>query len=212
MNTANYKTSKDYARLWELAKTARIICITDYRADLNSPASRDVAETVYSSADGESVVICARGTVYAFGLSREDFIRQCQLVNVEFIDPCDWSQPAVDLTIQHATRIVKEAIMLMAEAIDDCAGPRNKNGCWDCPRHQDGSCAERQAIDKLIPGYGNTACFLDRGGFTEFVSGLIEGWTVEGLGRAFLKSQIERDIFLLALQQPPKEQPPKEQP
>lgn len=110
--------------------------------------------------------------------------------------------------IDHATRIVKEAIMLMAEAIDDCAAPRNRDGCWGCPRHQDGSCAERKAIDKLIPGHGNTACSLDEGGFTEFVSGLIEGWTVEGLGRAFLKSQIERDLYLANILNPTqKEQP-----
>jgi len=83
MKLAEYKTSKDYERLFDLAKTQRIICIVDY------DTCRDTARTNYNKSQkfGESIEINGRGIGYVWAHSKEDFIKQCEREHVEFIEP-----------------------------------------------------------------------------------------------------------------------------
>lgn len=83
MIIAKYKTSKDYARLYDLAKEHRIICITDY---MNC---RDVCKSIYHPAGRfqEVVELSARGISYIYAHTKEEFIQQCTKDNVEFIEP-----------------------------------------------------------------------------------------------------------------------------
>ncbi|MGF6609374.1 hypothetical protein OKW45_004296 [Paraburkholderia sp. WSM4175] len=79
---ANYGVSRDYARLAELAKAHSIICIVTH------DGFRDVAKTLYSSfKDGEMWQISARGTGYVWADNVEDFVRKCEIVALEFIEP-----------------------------------------------------------------------------------------------------------------------------
>ncbi|MBC8740434.1 hypothetical protein F6X40_27750 [Paraburkholderia sp. UCT31] len=79
---ANYNSSRDYARLAELAKTHSVLCIVDYQG------FRDVAKTIYSLWEiDESWQVGARGIGYVCASSKEDFIKRCESVNLEFIAP-----------------------------------------------------------------------------------------------------------------------------
>jgi len=83
MNIAPYKTSKDYARLWQLAKTMRVICIVDYEE------CRDVCKTLYHDSNrfGTTVELSARGISYCSAHTLEQFIKNCEEDHVEFFLP-----------------------------------------------------------------------------------------------------------------------------
>ena len=80
-----YKTSRDYKQLIELAKATPVVCILDY-----SEACKDVACTkVQRSYHDDKIIfeICARGISYIYAWEELDFIEQCRKSNVEFIKP-----------------------------------------------------------------------------------------------------------------------------
>lgn len=79
---AAYPVSRDYLRLAELAKAQSIICIVSYES------YRDVAKTIFST-DGAAGIwhVSARGTGYVLAADLDEFVRQCERVNLEFIEP-----------------------------------------------------------------------------------------------------------------------------
>jgi hypothetical protein len=85
MNIAPYKTSKDYARLWQLAKTMRVICIVDY----GDHGCRDVCKTLYRESErgGITVELSARGISYVCAYNLVEFTKHCEADHVEFILP-----------------------------------------------------------------------------------------------------------------------------
>ena len=95
-NKPNYKSSRDYTRLWELAQTERVICWLDYYEYCTDIASTKC--TIYDNGD-VTIEISARGTCYILGDTKEDFIRQCKKDNVEFIEPNIQSKNYNDLPI-----------------------------------------------------------------------------------------------------------------
>lgn len=77
-----YKGSRDYARLAELAMTTSVICLIDYQD------CRDVAHTLYQDGgDLKSWQVSARGQSYISAFDTEQFIRRCEALNVEFLEP-----------------------------------------------------------------------------------------------------------------------------
>jgi len=86
----NYKTSRDYDRLYELAKTQRIVCFVDYR---ENSEIRDVAQTQAIEMEYGSLSVSSRGITYVSGIdfdgktAKEDFIIQCKASNLEYIIP-----------------------------------------------------------------------------------------------------------------------------
>lgn len=76
---SGYQTSRDYALLWELAKTSSIVCVCDY-----SDGIRDVAQTISNK---NYTHVSARGITYADGLSVAEFEKNCSRANVEFLIP-----------------------------------------------------------------------------------------------------------------------------
>ena len=84
---AGYKTSRNYRRLVELMKQSAVVCIVDYDRIADC---RDVAHTLFeeNTGRGESMFqISARGIAYIHAFYEEDFIKQCQRANCEFIEP-----------------------------------------------------------------------------------------------------------------------------
>lgn len=88
---ADYKGSRDYARLAELAKAQSVICMVDYQG------CRDVAQTLYSDA-GDVVIwqVSARGISYSSAFDPTRFIAQCMALNLEFIEPPPPSSAPLD--------------------------------------------------------------------------------------------------------------------
>jgi hypothetical protein len=88
---APYATSRDYARLAELAKVHSVICIVNYRDPRNPDWGmlREVASTHYSrSPSGKEMWhVSARGTGYVWTDNAADFVRKCETYGVEFIEP-----------------------------------------------------------------------------------------------------------------------------
>jgi hypothetical protein len=87
---APYATSRDYARLAELAKVQSVICIVNYRdRDPAIGMLRDVASTNYSRSPRghEAWHVSARGTGFVWADSIERFIRSCETYDLEFIEP-----------------------------------------------------------------------------------------------------------------------------
>lgn len=93
-----YVTSRDYVALYELAKKQSVICIVDFeRHDKTQPPIRDVAHTIYDASPKhgmETIQVSARGISYIYAFNRdnetnakEDFLKQCAAVNLEFITP-----------------------------------------------------------------------------------------------------------------------------
>lgn len=84
-----YETSTDYELLFELIKTQRVVCFVPYDKDSKT---KDVCQSQAMSIDG-SIDIGARGISYisAFAINgktlKEDFIMQCQVCKLEFIEP-----------------------------------------------------------------------------------------------------------------------------
>ena len=77
--------SRDYAMLWELAKTQSVVCVVDYGMT-SAITSRDVAHTI-SRPDTGWVAICARGIEYVSAENWRDFAYRCAKENVEFVLP-----------------------------------------------------------------------------------------------------------------------------
>lgn len=85
-NILGYPTSRDYARLWELAQTQSVVCAVDYDTDC-----RDIAHTICRQyANCIVVSVSARGICYLEGDSRdgiEKFVTRCERANLEWIVP-----------------------------------------------------------------------------------------------------------------------------
>lgn len=78
----DYKGSKDYARLVELAKKQSVICIVTVNG------CRDVAKTLCSVDSGaEEWQVGARGIPYICAFTEASFIEKCEAVQLEFIEP-----------------------------------------------------------------------------------------------------------------------------
>jgi hypothetical protein len=79
--THAYTTSKDYARLWTLARTTPVVCIIDSYEEC-----RDVACTLHHT-DAASLQVSARGIGYIWAETIEDFAKQCHTLDLEWIPP-----------------------------------------------------------------------------------------------------------------------------
>ena len=97
-NITGYKTSKDYRKLWELAKNQSIVCICDYGTFDAEYRCRDIAHTTYY--DG-NMNVSARGIGYVtvFDYKIEEFIKQCEQINLEWIVPNSGEPPPDASTI-----------------------------------------------------------------------------------------------------------------
>lgn len=81
---AGYQTSRNYARLWDLAQKQSVVCLVDYLMTTGNPC-RDVCKTSW---DGTTMRMNARGISYlAIPRTKAEFIKQCQECNVEWIVP-----------------------------------------------------------------------------------------------------------------------------
>ena len=78
---ANYSTSRDYRRLWELAHDHSIVCVI-------YGIYRDIATTRCSTEWSPDVIqVCSRGLGHIWAKSIEDFIAQCEDCNLEWLQP-----------------------------------------------------------------------------------------------------------------------------
>jgi len=86
---ANYQTSRDYPRLWELAHHASIVCIVDFKHGTDDPIiCRDIAHTTYSPEWSPKVVqVGSRGRGNVWAESLEEFVAACTLCNLEWLVP-----------------------------------------------------------------------------------------------------------------------------
>jgi hypothetical protein len=76
-----YTTSQDYELLFELMQKSSIVCVVDFQG------CRDVAQTLCRDGDYQ---ICVRGHGYLWTDDKDEFIRFCSLINVEFVVPNFW--------------------------------------------------------------------------------------------------------------------------
>ena len=84
---ANYSTSRDYRRLWELAHDHSIVCIVDGLPGV-SMARRDIGTTVYSKEwNPEWIQVISKGIGHIWAESIEEFIAQCEHYNLEWLQP-----------------------------------------------------------------------------------------------------------------------------
>ena len=84
---ANYSTSRDYRRLWELAHDHSIVCVVDCLPDV-SGTCRDIGTTVYSKEwDSEWREVISRGISRIWAESIEQFIEGCVHYNLEWLQP-----------------------------------------------------------------------------------------------------------------------------
>ena len=84
---ANYSTSRDYRRLWELAHDHSIVCFVDCLPG-NPKTGRVVATTKHSKEWNPDVIaVCSRGTGHIWAESIEEFIAQCEHCNLEWLQP-----------------------------------------------------------------------------------------------------------------------------
>jgi len=77
-NDHRYNTSKDYEMLWGLIHETPIVCIVNYGE------TRDIACSLWH---GESVNIGVRGLSYIYSFDFEDFEKQCEKLDLEYIVP-----------------------------------------------------------------------------------------------------------------------------
>ena len=110
--------SKDYKRLYKLAKTQTIVCFTNYSfRECPGEFCRDVCGTLCNEYKGDfDVQLSARGICYMSGRNEEEFIRRCKKCNVEFIDPDDYDG---DIWCDDATTIPSEVVDIVID--DDCS-------------------------------------------------------------------------------------------
>ena len=88
MNSHQYRSSRDYTRLWQLLQNQPIVCIADWTSFVNpddEPPRRDICSTNYSPSYGAT--ICCRGVTYVMGDTADSFAKSCQDANIEFIEP-----------------------------------------------------------------------------------------------------------------------------
>ena len=71
-----YASSRDYEYLYEAAKKTSIVCIVD------SFECRDICATSFH---GDCHQVNARGIGYIYASSKEEFLEQCQKLNLEFL-------------------------------------------------------------------------------------------------------------------------------
>ena len=84
---ANYSTSRDYRRLWELAHDHSIVCVVDCLPSV-SKTCRAIGTTVYSTEWSPDVVaVCSRGIGPVWAEYIEEFIAQCKDCNLEWLQP-----------------------------------------------------------------------------------------------------------------------------
>ena len=84
---ANYSTSRDYRRLWELAHDHSIVCIADGLPGV-SMARRDIGTTVYSKEwNPEWIQVISKGIGHFWAESIEQFIAQCERCNLLWLQP-----------------------------------------------------------------------------------------------------------------------------
>lgn len=81
-NLLNYPFSKDYKKLYELAKKQSVVCVLDHLG------CRDVCQTIYIDSANYTEVV-ARGICYIFTENEEEFISHCEHYNLEWIIPND---------------------------------------------------------------------------------------------------------------------------
>ncbi|WP_043616361.1 hypothetical protein [Chromobacterium violaceum] len=86
---AGYSCSQDYRLLAELMRKSSIICLVDYRGRLGGRVlARDVARTFYSLHRGAEVFqVSGRGISFVYDFSEDEFIKNCEALNVGFIIP-----------------------------------------------------------------------------------------------------------------------------
>lgn len=79
-----YITSEDYELLFKLAQKHSVICEVDYREGY-----RDIAHTIFdiNMSRISNYEIVARGIVYIYATTKEDFIEQCKENHVKFLVP-----------------------------------------------------------------------------------------------------------------------------
>ena len=78
-NIENYETSQDFGLLYDLAQRSSVICIANYEG------CRDIAHTI---ADERGYVhISCRGTCYADGRNKKEFVADCERQGIAFIPP-----------------------------------------------------------------------------------------------------------------------------
>jgi hypothetical protein len=112
--TANYPTSRDYGRLWELAHTAAIVCIVDM--EHGKPGTcRDIARSVHSPEwSPELVQVGSRGIGHVWAESLEAFIAGCEQCNLEWlVPPAALAQPEGEGP--------SDRIVSIAKAVQECA-------------------------------------------------------------------------------------------
>lgn len=81
MNTLNYKTSRDYKRLAELAKKQSVICVVEYNG-------RPVTALSYYFPDSKRpFMISFPGYSFIDAEDDDRFIDRCEKIGVEFIEP-----------------------------------------------------------------------------------------------------------------------------
>lgn len=78
-----YTTSRDYAKLWELAQKQSVVCVVDFDWR-DGDVSRDVAHTIWN---GRHLHVSCRGVSYADGDSLADFERSARRSNLEWLVP-----------------------------------------------------------------------------------------------------------------------------
>ena len=84
---ANYSTSRDYRRLWELAHDHSIVCVVDYLPGIPDTC-RDIAATRHSKEwDPDVVQVSSRGIGRIWAESIEQFIEGCEHYNLEWLQP-----------------------------------------------------------------------------------------------------------------------------
>ena len=84
---ANYSTSCDYRRLWELAHDHSIVCVVDYILSYFE-TYQVIAATGYSKGRNPDVVqVSSRGKYHVWAESIEQFIAQCEHCNLLRLQP-----------------------------------------------------------------------------------------------------------------------------
>ena len=84
---ANYSTSRDYRRLWELAHDHSIVCVVDCLPGVPETC-RGIAWTIYSKEwNPEVMQVNAIGIYPVWAESIEQFIAQCERCNLEWLQP-----------------------------------------------------------------------------------------------------------------------------
>lgn len=77
----NYRLSRDYDTLWELAKEQSVVCQVDYYG------TKDIAQTIHQCEPTVWTQVSARGMSYIWAEDKEEFSVICESVNLEWIVP-----------------------------------------------------------------------------------------------------------------------------